>query len=69
KGLIMLNFKESAVNGAAFEDMSVAEMSRIQGRGDISPETTPACALINSKAITGAADSFAFSVVVVNTDK
>ncbi|HEL1562782.1 mersacidin family lantibiotic [Streptococcus suis] len=65
----MLNFKESAVTGAAFEDMSVAEMSRIQGSGDISPETTPACALIISKAISGAAVSFAFSVGVVKTVK
>lgn len=65
----MLDVQDSIVTGAAFEDMSIAEMTRVQGSGDISPETSPACLLIISKAISGAAVSFSFSVNVVKTLK
>ena len=65
----MLDVQDSIVTGAAFEDMSIAEMTRVQGGGDISPETTPACLLIISNVISGAAVSYKFSVDVVKTLK
>ncbi|CRH17949.1 type 2 lantibiotic [Carnobacterium maltaromaticum] len=32
------------VVGETFEDLSIAEMTKVQGSGDVMPESTPICA-------------------------
>jgi type 2 lantibiotic (TIGR03893 family) len=53
--------------GETFEDMSIAEMTMVQGSGDVETETLSL--LTVSAAVTGAAASWAFSVGVVKTVK
>ncbi|MFG5564593.1 lichenicidin A2 family type 2 lantibiotic [Enterococcus faecalis] len=36
-----LNMKE--VVGETFEDLTIAEMTQVQGSGDVLPESTPVC--------------------------
>lgn len=58
-----INSKE--IVGDTFEDMSIAEMTMVQGSGDIEPDSL----LSISAALTGAAATWAFSVGVVKTVK
>ena len=38
------NINQTKVVGESFEDLSISEMMKIQGSGDITPESTPVCA-------------------------
>lgn len=38
------------VVGEAFEDLSISEMTNIQGSGDVTPESTPVCSAFASLA-------------------
>jgi len=53
------------VVGETFEDMSVTEMTMVQGSGDVEPETL----LSISAALSTAAATWAFSQGVVQTVK
>ncbi|CDR52645.1 MULTISPECIES: lichenicidin A2 family type 2 lantibiotic [Staphylococcus] len=53
-----LNMKE--VVGETFEDLTIAEMTLVQGSGDVTPESTTVCA---------AFASFAGSIQLVKTLK
>lgn len=58
-----INMKK--VVGETFEDMSISEMTRVQGSGEIEERSL----LVVSAALTGAATTWAFSVGVVQTVK
>jgi type 2 lantibiotic (TIGR03893 family) len=53
--------------GETFEDMSIAEMTMVQGSGDVDTETLSL--LTVSAALSGAAATWAFTVGVVKTVK
>lgn len=61
----MSEIKSKAIVGEAFEDMSIAEMTMVQGSGDVETDSL----LSISAALTGAAATWAFSVGVVQTVK
>lgn len=61
----MAEIKSKAIVGDTFEDMSIAEMTMVQGSGDIEPDSL----LSISAALTGAAATWSFSVNVVKTVK
>lgn len=53
-GKIMKNNKKDVniVTGAAFDDMTLAEMAEVQGAGDVEGEvTTPVCAVAVSASL------------------
>lgn len=41
----MEEFNLNNVIGETFEDLSISEMVRVQGSGDVTPETTVICSL------------------------
>lgn len=59
----MAEINSKAIVGETFEDMSILEMTKVQGSGDIEPDTL----LSVSAALTGAAATWALSVGVVQT--
>lgn len=60
----------SGIVGPSFEDMTISEMTLVQGSGDITPESTPVCVVVSAgAAVSGAAASWNFSVGVVKTVK
>ena len=61
----MAEINSKAIVGETFEDMSVAEMTMVQGSGDIEPQTL----LSVSAALSAAAVTWAFSQDVVQTVK
>jgi len=61
----MIKNNSKAIIGETFEDMSIAEMTMVQGSGDVDPDTL----LSISAALTGAAATWAFSLGVVQTVK
>lgn len=61
----MAGINSKAIVGECFEDMSVAEMTMVQGSGDVEPETL----LSASAALSTAAVTWAFSQGVVQTVK
>ncbi|WP_313072348.1 lichenicidin A2 family type 2 lantibiotic [Lacrimispora sp.] len=61
----MAEINSKAIVGDTFEDMSLAEMTMVQGSGDMEPDSL----LSVSAALTGAAATWAFSVSVVKTVK
>ncbi len=61
----MAEINTKAIVGDTFEDMSIAEMTRVQGSGDVEPDSL----LSISAALTGAAATWAFTVNVVKTIK
>lgn len=61
----MENVNTKKIVGETFEDMSVTEMTMVQGSGDVEPETL----LSISAALSTAAATWAFSQGVVQTVK
>lgn len=62
----MSEINTKAIVGDTFEDMSLVEMTLVQGSGDVNPETTPATPtiIIASEAIISGAGSAAFSIAI-----
>jgi type 2 lantibiotic (TIGR03893 family) len=67
----MSEINTKAIVGETFEDMSLVEMTLVQGSGEVNPETTPATPtiIIVSEIISGAGASGALSILTVNTFK
>lgn len=63
--LIMAEINMDKVIGETFEDMSISEMTRVQGSGDVEGRSL----LTVSAALTGAAATWSLSVGVVQTIK
>lgn len=53
--------------GESFEDMSIQEMTQVQGTGDVNVETTPTATI--SAFILGAGGGYALTIGVVKTAK
>ncbi|OYO67887.1 cytolysin CylL component [Lachnotalea glycerini] len=65
----MANINMKEIVGDTFEDMSIAEMTMIQGSGDVNAETTIELFISVTLAATAAAGSYASGVQVVKTIK
>ena len=62
-----LNMKE--IVGGTFEDMSIAEMTMVQGSGDVDADSTVEVFISVTLAATAAAGSYASGVQIVKTVK
>lgn len=62
-----INMKE--IVGGTFEDMSIAEMTMVQGSGDVDADSTVEVFISVTLAATAAAGSFASGVQIVKTVK
>ncbi|AJS60515.1 mersacidin family lantibiotic [Paenibacillus sp. IHBB 10380] len=67
----MSEINTKAIVGDTFEDMTLVEMTLVQGSGDVNPETTPATPtiVIVSEGLLTAAGSAALSILSVRTIK
>lgn len=65
----MADINMKKVVGDTFEDMSIAEMTMVQGSGDVEVESTIASFISVTLAVTAAAGSFASGVQIVKTIK